>query len=119
MRQDHTGEGGNSAELDLLIQVILHNLRSLSPKGQRALIRFLNFWFGLKAERRAVLAKTVADDLSDGEVAEIAGVSRTTLYDWPGYKRLKKTLKPGSNLRRHAVDDDGDGWDAFGDPDDC
>jgi hypothetical protein len=51
-------------------------------------------WFSLPAEKLAWLIKAALPDLSDAHVAEIVGVSRTTLYSWQSYRELKEALKP-------------------------
>ena len=80
------------------------------------MIRLLDKWNATAPERRAVLARTIfdnLDDLTDGDVAELAEVNRTTLYTWPKYMRLKATLRPCRSLPKGIVDSEGmlDAWD--------
>jgi len=106
----------NAAEIppdhinSLLIERALENLSRLSPRGQRGLLRLLDKWNAADPKRRAVLARIVfdsLDDLSDGDIAEMAEVNRTTLYTWPEYMQAKKSLKRSYTLPRGAIDEDG------------
>ena len=36
-------------------------------------------------------------DWSDTKIAKAVGVNRTTLYDWPNFKKAKEALKQGQN----------------------
>jgi len=90
-----------------LLEAVIASLVELSPRAQRAMLRFLSTWAGAEAEQRAMLLKLLLPDLSDGVVAQVAGVDRSTLFRRPRYRRLKAILAAPPSLPRGAVDGDG------------
>jgi hypothetical protein len=92
-----------------LLLLVAKAIEELPPRAQNAMVRFLSNWAGTKAERRALLVKLLDPDLTDGMVAELAGVDRTTLYTWPSYRRLKVILAkakgdpPSGLIDRHDL----------------
>lgn len=97
-----------------VIAVIALALAGLSPKAQGVIVQMFQHWVGLPPKRRALMLKTLMQDLTDQQVADAVGVSRTTLHDWHEYMRLKALLKAPRWSVRHALtdrdDDEGDDW---------
>ena len=79
---------------------IFSSLKSLSGRDQQVLISLMSLWLGLKARKRALFVKLVVPGLTDDEVARRAGVSRTSLFRWPEYLRLKGHVDPRRRDRR-------------------
>ncbi|MGD0786128.1 MAG: hypothetical protein ABR969_09995 [Sedimentisphaerales bacterium] len=51
----------------------------------------------LTGEALALAMLVQHPDWSDTKIAKAVGVSRTTLYDWPKFKKAKEALKQGKN----------------------
>jgi hypothetical protein len=59
----------------------------------------------LDPEARALALLTMHPEWSDTRIAKEAGVSRTTLYDWPKFKLASALLKAGRNDRPRVQKD--------------
>jgi DNA-binding XRE family transcriptional regulator len=75
------------------VQQILNRLRDLSDK-EAGETKNENVPTG-EALALAMLVKY--PDWTDKKIAKAIGVSRTTLYDWPNFRKAKETLKQGKN----------------------
>jgi hypothetical protein len=71
------------------------------------ILAFLDFFRDLPREERALFVKSVKPDLTDEQVARIAGVSRRTLYRFGRYQRVKPRIADLRAAKRwHTPDDD-------------
>lgn len=89
-----------------LIHVVFDILSTLTPRAQNGMIRFLSTWASTDSERRALLVKILVSDLTDGIVAEIAEMHRSTLLKKNSYRRLKSILPDSSRLPNGKIDGD-------------
>jgi DNA-directed RNA polymerase specialized sigma24 family protein len=84
-------------------------LADLPRQDCNALLAFLDFFRDLPREQRALFVKSVKPDITDEEVARIAGVSRRTLYRWQRYQGVKPRLadlRAAKGRRWNTPDDD-------------
>lgn len=79
---------------------LLGAVMALPGRDRNALLAFLDFWRELPGEERAIFARSVRPDLTDAEVARLAGVSRRTLYRWERYQAFKPRLEDYKATRR-------------------
>ena len=62
----------------------------------------------LSAKARALAVLVDHQDWSDTKIAEAAGISRTTLYDYPDFKTARKVQKQNKGkIPRGSKDKDG------------
>lgn len=110
------------AEEDPELRPFVPLLRAIleAPAGSlSAQLSLLELWSGLKADRRALLAMTLDESLTVGEIAKLARVHPRTLYK----SRLFRTAR--SRIRAHdlsapphgekSFDDSDGGFDAWED----
>jgi len=93
-------------------QAFLHLLTAALAELPRqdcfSLLAFLDFWRELPREERALFVKSVKPELTDEEVARLAGVSRRTLYRFGRYQGIKpriEDLRAAKQRQWHTPDD--------------
>jgi DNA-binding XRE family transcriptional regulator len=89
---ESVASSGLSSEDDRVLSLIVDILMGWPSRDRNALLAFLDFWRELAAEERAIFAKAVKPDLTEEEVACLAGVSRRTIYRWERYQGFKPRL---------------------------
>jgi hypothetical protein len=99
----------NSApEHDQIPAIITSALADMPQQDRNEILAFLDFWRDLPREERALFAKTVKPDLTDEQIARLAGVSRRTLYRWERYQGFKPRLADLRAAKRRSWNTPGD-----------
>lgn len=76
-------------------------------------VMLVSYLLGLPKAALAAQLQAMWPDAPAHRIAKIVGVSRTTLYTWPEYMRIKSAVKAIRTLPRGGVEDDGlDAWEA-------
>jgi hypothetical protein len=92
---------------DLALSLITAALAELPRQDRNEILAFLDFWRELHREERALFAKSIKPDLTDEQIARLAGVNRRTVYRWGRYQGIKPRLADlRATKRRHSPDDD-------------
>jgi hypothetical protein len=94
---------------DPVLELIMAALAERPQQDRNELLAFLDFFRDLPSEERALFAKSVKPDLTDDQIARIAGRSRRQLYRYERYRGVKARiadLGAAKRRKRHKPDDD-------------
>jgi AraC-like DNA-binding protein len=87
---------------DQALDLITAALAGMPRQDRNEILCFLDFWRELTGEQRALFARSVRPDLTDEQVARLAGVSRRTLYRYQRYQGIKPRLADYRAAKRQS-----------------
>jgi hypothetical protein len=91
-------------EDDPVLSLIVGIVTEWPVRDRNGFLAFFDFWRDLPAEERAIFAKSVKPELTDDDVARLAGVSRRSLYRMERYQAFKPRLEDFKGTKQSQRD---------------